>query len=188
MIKVNLLREYGAKAKKVRMPTMPASMVGIYLLVGFTVIALGVFGAWYYLDGDITRMTEERDRLTLEGQRLKKLRADIEVAKKRKTEVEHRIEVIQNLKENQTGPVLILNTIIQAIPTNPPVWLTIVEQRAERVRLTGFAQRQEIISDFMTALARSGFFKDVELNDLVEMPEAAEFKMTLTSAKRPVTD
>jgi len=49
-----------------------------------------------------------------------------------------RIRIIERLKENQTGPVLLLNHVLQSIPTDAAIWLTNLEQKGGAGRVQSF--------------------------------------------------
>jgi Tfp pilus assembly protein PilN len=98
-----------------------------------------------------------------------------------------RIEVIEKLKEFQTGPVLLLNHVIHSIPANANLWLTAMDQKGDRVQIVGFAQRSEAIPDFMSSLAASGYFESVDLELIEEQKDAAKFSLLCVSTQKKIS-
>ncbi len=183
MIKVNLLRDQTDRVRKI---TVKQTVSGVGLLLAVVaVLAAAAMGAWWYtVRRQITDLTGERDRLRIENTRLQALRKEISEYEKAKRLRESRIEVIETLKEFQTGPVRLLNHVIHSIPRDANVWLTVLDQRGERVQITGYAHHSQSIPDFMSSLAASGYFKTVDLENIEEEKEAAKFSLVCVAAER----
>jgi len=67
MIKVNLLRDQTAHLRKPTVAIKPeVSRTGliVFAIMGVTLLSLGSY--WYYLDGQIKRLTETRNTLKAE--------------------------------------------------------------------------------------------------------------------------
>jgi Tfp pilus assembly protein PilN len=183
MIKVNLLRDQTARVRKTTVKPSVSS-IGLMLAV-IAVLAAAAMGAWWYtVSRQITTLTGERDRLRIENARLQALRKEINEYEKAKRLRETRIQVIENLKEFQTGPVRLLNNVLHSIPRDSNVWLTFLDQKGERIQITGYAHHSESIPDFMSSLATSGYFKTVDLETIEEEKEAAKFSLVCVSAER----
>jgi Tfp pilus assembly protein PilN len=182
MIKVNLLRDPTARAHKTFVkPT--ASRTGVALISFIVLVAIGM-GAWYfYVNTQKKNLTEERNILRVEEAKLQELKKEIEQFKLDKQEREHKIKVIETLKENQTGPVLLLNHVLHSIPRNRLLWLTSLVQRENQVQVVGYAQQIEAIPDFMTNLKKTGFFQSVDLETIVRETDAARFSLLCMSAQ-----
>ncbi len=184
MIKVNLLRDQTARVRKTFVkPTV--SRIGLIFLAIF-LLAGGTMGGWtYYVQQKITAGTERREKLRVEEARLKTLKKEIVKFEKLKKQRQSRIDVIEKLKDDQTGPVLLLNTVIQSIPRDGVLWLTSLSQKADRIKIVGFTQHTEVIPDLMSNLAASGIFKTVDLESIESQKEASKFSLLCTSIKKP---
>ena len=91
-----------------------------------------------------------------------------------------RLEIVEKLKEAQTGPVLLLNHVIRSCRATQSLWLTLLDHKADRVQIKGHATRRESIPDFMSNLSQSGYFPTVDL-ELIEVDEnAARFSLVCT--------
>jgi Tfp pilus assembly protein PilN len=184
MIKVNLLRDQTARIRRTFTgPTI--SRTGLILFSIFLLTSAGM-GSWcYYVKQQVRTGIEKRTRLRMEEARLQTLKKEIEKFEKLKQMRQSRIDVIEKLKENQTGPVLLLNTVIQSIPQDGIMWLTSLTQKDDKIKLVGYTQNTEVIPDFMSNLAASGYFKAVDLEQIESQKEASKFSLLCTSQKKP---
>ncbi len=183
MIKVNLLRDQTIRVRKVSV-TPSVSRLGLVLLAVF-VILLGGLGAWWYtVDRDVKSLTATRDRLRIENDRLQAMKRDLDRYEKMKRLRQNRIDVIESLKESQTGPVNLLNHLIHSMPRDSSVWLTLLDQQGDRILIRGRALRNESVADVMSSLAATGFFKSVDLESLESDKDASKFSLICISSKK----
>ena len=177
MIKVNLLKDHASRTRKT-MVAPKASPLGLMFLAALALAAVGLGATWYYLRTQITDLTASRDKLRLESVRLQGLKKQADQFEKMKNERQSRIDIIEQLRANQKGPVLLLNHLIRCIPTSAPLWLTSLEQKGDQIRIMGSTTRGETIPDFMSNLSATGIFKTVDL-ELYEDKDQAAAKFTL---------
>jgi Tfp pilus assembly protein PilN len=157
-------------------------------MVALAVVAAAAVGAWSYMVNEqITKLGKDRDRLRIENTRLQALRKQVVEYEKMKQLQQSRIEVIQGLRDSQTGPVLLLNHVLQSIPRESNIWLTVLDQKGDRVQITGYAHHSEAIPDLMSNLSSSGVFRSVDLENLEQEKEAAKFSLVCVAATRKVS-
>jgi type IV pilus assembly protein PilN len=188
MIKVNLLRDQTASTRIITRTTT-ASPVGLMMLGAIVLVAAAIGTTWYFLRHEIDGLTVVRNRLNVENTRLQGLRKEIDRYEQLRRERQSRVDIIEQLKTNQTGPVRLLNQVIRSIPTSAAVWLTALEQKGDQVRITGFTVRGETIPDFMSNLSATGYFKTVDLElyedqDKGNKDNAAKFTLVCVSSQR----
>jgi Tfp pilus assembly protein PilN len=183
MIKVNLLKDQTAQVRKTFVkPTV--SRTGLIFLAIF-VLVTGATASWYfYIRHQVQVSTEKRKKLRIEDARLKSLKKEIATYEKLKQLRQSRIDVIEKLKENQTGPVLLLNNVIQSLPREGILWLTSLSQKSGRIKIVGFTEQTELIPDFMSNLTESGIFQSVDLESIESQKEASKFSLICTSIKK----
>jgi type IV pilus assembly protein PilN len=183
MIKVNLLTDHTARARRTFVKPN-VSRIGLVFLA-IAVLAVGVMGFWtFYVNRQIKTGVERRDALRLEEARLQKLQQEIAQFEKLKQARQNRINVIEQLKGNQTGPVLLLNNVIQSIPRTGNLWLTSMNQKAESIKIIGMTQQPEVIPDFMTNLMTCGMFQSVDLEMIESQKDASKFSLVCISRNR----
>jgi Tfp pilus assembly protein PilN len=186
MIKVNLIAEKTQRGRKVVMSVTPSvSRMGLIYAAVLAVTTLGIASYWYSLDRKITTLTESRDRLKAESLRLQNLKKKLTQYEKMKQQRQSRIDVIEKLKESQTGPVLLLNHVIASIPADTDMWLTSLDQKGDRVQINGYTARSTRLPDFMSNLSKAGVFRSVELEVMQEEKEAAKFVLVCLAAQKP---
>ena len=184
MIKVNLLRDQTARVRKTFAKTN-VSRTGLIFLAIFLVVA-GSMGTWtFYVNRQIASGIEKRAELRKAEERLKLLKKEIQKFEKLKQLRQSRIDVIEKLKEGQSGPVLLLNTMIQSIPRDGDLWLTSLTQQSGIVKIVGQTRIPEVIPDLMKNLTASGIFVSVDLEFIERQETTSKFSLICTSIKKP---
>jgi type IV pilus assembly protein PilN len=181
MIKVNLLKDQNARARKsFAKPTVTRS--GLAFLAIAILIAAAMGGWTLYLQQQVRTSRDRQAKLRVEEQRLQTLKKEIDKFEKLKQQRQSRIDVIEKLKAGQTGPVLLLTKVIQSMPTNGLVWLTSLTQKADSVKIVGFTQQTEVIPDFISNLMTCGMFQSVDLENLESQKDASKFSLVCISS------
>lgn len=184
MIKVNLLKDQATRVRK-NFATPSVSRVGLIFLA-IAVLVAGAMGAWtFYVNQQIKTGTERRENLRREEARLQALKQEIAQFEKLKQSRQSRIDVIEKLKANQTGPVLLLNKILQSIPRDGSLWLTSLTQKTDTIKIIGYTQHTEVIPDFMSNLMTCGIFQSVDLELIENQKDASKFSLICISGKKP---
>jgi Tfp pilus assembly protein PilN len=183
MIKVNLIVDHSSRTRKIVVaPTV--SRVGLVYAAVFALALAGIGAYWHQLDREINALTQTRDQRRIENARLQELKKKITELEKLKQLHQSRIEVIEKLKNSQSGPVLLLSDVIKSIPREGALWLTGLDQKGDHVQIAGYAQRGDVIPDFMSNLSQTGIFKSVELLVLQEEKDAAKFSLVCITAPK----
>jgi type IV pilus assembly protein PilN len=167
MIKINLVAETPAAASiQAERPqfSLGAKQGDIVLLI---VLALGliVVGTqWFLLTSKRSELREverqrrrERDELLVYIKKVEELEA-------RREALRHKINVINELKRNQRGPVRILDEVSRALPEL--VWLTSLELKGNNVQLGGSAMDENAVANYISNLDASPFFDEPVLKNL----------------------
>ncbi len=185
MIKVNLLRDQSAKKLPHKKGAFPKFSRVAFLMTATLIVILAGMGAWWYsVAREITQLQVTRDRLRIEFARLQVLKQQIAEFEKLKKLQESRIQVIEQLKDAQTGPVLLLNHVIQCIPMGSGIWLTALDQKGDRIIIVGYTRRAEYLPDFMTNLSATRFFKSVDLETIQDDKDASKFSLICVAARK----
>ncbi len=176
MIRINLLAVERKGAKKARAAIIsPAQRVtiGAGLIVLATVL---VIGWWYWslrtesasLDADIVRAEQET-------QQLRTVLAQVQKFEARKAQLQQRVTLIEQLRRGQSAPVHVLDELSKAVPDR--LWLVSMGQRGAEFTIEGRATTLTSLSDFVTNLEGSNWFKrPVEIIDsaVEQNPQAGD--------------
>ena len=190
MIKVNLIQDQTGKKKPTATSrTLPTfSRIGFLMIAAVVVLAGGLGAWWYAVTQDVRHLTAERDRLRVENTRIQVLKKQIADFEKLKKLQESRILVIEKLKEAQTGPVLLLNMVVQSIPRDSGIWLSTLEQKGDRVGIVGHTRQPEFIPDFMTNLSGTRYFKSVDLELIQDDASGSRFSLLCMTSRTTARD
>jgi type IV pilus assembly protein PilN len=158
MIRVNLLGVERAKVKK-----KVAFQVGQKLTLGCSLILIvtGLFLGWRYLSlgHQSTTIDAEISKAESERARLHSIITQVQQFEQRKTQLQQRVALIEQLRKEQTGPVHMLDQISRALPQM--LWLTDLRQTggANDVIIEGRCLNETLVSDFVANLEGTGYFK-----------------------------
>jgi len=163
MIKINLLVE--ARAEKVaRAPLVAfgAASINNFILLGLIIVGLAYVGIRYWkLNSKLSSIQAEIVTNQREVDRLKPIIAEVESFKKKNAELKHKIEVIEQLKQNQYGPVRIMDEVSKALPDL--LWLTNMSLTGNVVSMQGQALNENAIANFISNISSSPFFAEPSL-------------------------
>ena len=181
MIRINLLGRGKVKAVKARkIRTASNQALQIIMAVSVVVISVGVVYFWQRAlvsqDAEVSRqiVLAKREKVRQEG-----LLKENEAFEKRRKLLETRINVIESLKKNQSGPVRVLDVLSTCVQQSEGVWLRDLTQKDNQITINGTAMGSpDNIADFMTNLIRVGNFRNVNLVNLQEDNNRYTFSIT----------
>ncbi len=168
MIRINLLpvREERRRADLQQFAVM---LVGVLLLA----VALVSFFHWSLMgrisdtQAEIAQTQQQIDQF---GPQL----AKVKQYRDAKAQIERKLEVIERLDEERSGPVHVLDQLATHAPDR--LWITRIEAKNMRIRIHGMSLDNELVALFLTALNDSAYFKEVELLE-TEAREQGGFKL-----------
>ncbi|MDE0886539.1 MAG: PilN domain-containing protein [Myxococcota bacterium] len=155
MLEINLLAHREAK----RLADVRESIV--ILLLGLVAVGLGII----FVDGRIEsqiavgQATVRQLEAEIEGYRSQE--EQVAAFKKRKAELENKLEVIRGLERARTGPVMMLDQLADETPER--LWFTTLSTEDGRILLKGASLDNVVVADFLRALNRSKYFSNVDL-------------------------
>ncbi len=190
MIRINLAVER-QRPKVKRRVAVPGAFLFIVVLLA-AVIGLGVLaGFWYAYDKQEEDLQTQKTALEAKRAQLAKMEQEIKNFEAKKAELDGRINVINTLKANQTGPVHMLDALGDTVSATETVWLTSMTDKGGEVEMKGMAGSVEAVASLITNLGKSPYFKNVEIKEAVqktsrEGPSNFEFTLSVTFALPPV--
>jgi type IV pilus assembly protein PilN len=157
MIRINLLAVERERGKKKIISIQSGHKMT--LACGLILVStIGLIG-WRYMaldhqskqvDADIAAAQQETVRLHSIIQRVQQF-------EQQKAALQQRVVLIEQLRKSQTGPVHMLDEISRALPQM--LWLTELKQTGTEVLIDGKCLTLTGLSDFVSNLEGSGFFK-----------------------------
>lgn len=164
MIRVNLL---GLPKPKKRAPVVTlqggrslALLVVILVLVA--VIQVFRYGRLQQQEKTLTKLVRDRqtEKIRLEG-----VRSEYEKLLKQKELLAKRTDIIEGLKEKQSGPSRLLDALATVVSDTDAVWLTNYELSGQKVTIDGFAFSAKAVADFLTLLKSIRAFSAIDLKE-----------------------
>jgi Tfp pilus assembly protein PilN len=189
MIRINLLG--GDKKRKGghKMPAIFAAGAGrpVLLYVGIVAIGLLANGGYFWkLGHDKARIERDTAQAENENRRLSQVKQRYLEAEKQKTEYKRRVDLIEQLRTNQTGPVNLLTMIGDTVNQTDAVWLSAMKEDETSVHIEGMALSPTAVANLMKNLEKTGYFKAVEIKETFQDDKVTNiqaFQFTLNCEK-----
>ena len=156
MIRINLFPFRAARIKEnIR------RQVTIYLLSTiFLILAMSYFTLDFGKKVRVLRGEQDAKQRKLAS--FKTTTAKMRKLKSKITDVELKLDTIQELEKGKTGPVKLLDDIATSVPREK-LWLVSLKEGKGTLMLTGTAMDNETVADFMNRLESTESMKSVEL-------------------------
>lgn len=180
MIKINLISEAptAAVTKRKRPEFSLGAKQGDIILVTMLAIALAVSGTWWYLLTSKRADLQETERQrTVERDELKPYIDKVEELEAKRTLLKRKVDVINDLKNKQHGPVRIMDEVSRALPDL--VWLEKLALSGNAITLTGQAMDENAVANYYSNLDASPFFEEPVVKNLARRGE--DFSFTLSA-------
>jgi Tfp pilus assembly protein PilN len=171
LIKINLVREGRAVRGTGVAPSVAAAAAGAPTNVNNVLVAggliLGVLigaGWWFWEKRTLSDKQETVAVKTTEAQRLEAIIKEVEEYQKRKDNLQKRIDLINNLKQGQKGPVRIMDQISKDLPDL--VWLDHLTMSGGTVTIDGRGLNPNAIANFVENIKSDPFFEEPDLSSV----------------------
>jgi type IV pilus assembly protein PilN len=155
MIRINLLPVRAAKKKETAKQQLYILLVSVLgLLLIFVVLYVTI----------LAKISSTKDQLSRADSELQQLKAkigQIDSIKKLKDDVQKKLDVLNKLRKDKTGPAQRLAALSDAVPDK--LWLSGYSENGDNVKLSGAAFSEELIATFMRNLESSPHYTGVEL-------------------------
>lgn len=198
MIKINLVREgravRGTGAAPVAAavaaagPGAPTNVNNIIVAVFFFLGLLAAGGYWYWYKRELRQREEIVEQKTQEAQKLEAIIKEVEAYQRRKDSLQQRIDLINQLKQNQKGPVRIMDQVSRDLPDL--VWLDAMDIGGGRIALTGRGLNPNAIALFIENIKRDPYFEEPSVGTVAQIsaaPLVYSFDMNFAFTYAPKT-
>jgi type IV pilus assembly protein PilN len=192
MIRINLLGVPKSKGK--RSPSLASVMPGagvsvvMKVLLVFALAAAMNFGYWYHLNAEKARLATELAQAERKNRELSEVKAKYLEREKQMQQYKRRVDVIDELRSQQFGPVKLMATLGGTVDNTEAVWLSVVSDQGGSIDIQGRALSETAVANLITNLQKTGFFKSVEMkesyqDDQVKNMQAFIFTITCQKQK-----
>ncbi len=194
MIKINLLEINKGKGKRgggggPSMPTMEMGDMGspkLKVLVVVVLAGLINLGYWYRLDRQGKSISSRMAVAEQKNRELADVKARFMERQNQANAYKRRVDVIDGLRANQTGPVNLLAMLGETVNNTEAVWLSKMDDTGASVNLEGTALSTDAVANLIANLQKTGYFKNVEIKETYQDEQVKDmqaFQFTLTCDK-----
>ena len=199
MIKINLVREgravRGAGAAPVAITAgVPAVSVGgtniNNVLIGVLAVlgVLAALGYWFWNKRVLSQRQETVAQRSAEAAKLEAIIKEVDEYQKRKDNLQQRIDLINQLKQNQKGPVRIMDQVSRDLPDL--VWLDTMDVSGGRISLAGRGLNPNAIALFIENIKNDPYFEEPQVGAMTQIstvPLVYSFDMNFAFTYAPKT-
>jgi type IV pilus assembly protein PilN len=192
MIRINLLGT--PKAKNKRSAAAASAMMDVgdvgspkaKILVVLAIFALGNFGYWYRLDKQAQDIAGKMKVAEQKNRELADVKARYLERQRQAESYKRRVDVIDQLRAAQGGPVDLLNTIGKTVNDTEAVWLQSMKDQGANIDIEGTALSTDAVATLITNLQKTKYFRNIEIKETFQdegIKDMQAFQFTLTCEK-----
>jgi type IV pilus assembly protein PilN len=176
LIKINLAREgravRGAGAAPATAAGVPAvtggtNLTNVLVAVMAVLGILAAAGYWWWENRELSNRQEVVVQREAEAKKLESIIAEVEDYQRRKDSLQNRIDLINQLKQNQKGPVRIMDQISRDLPDL--VWLDDMTISGGRVAVTGRGLNPNAIALFIENVKNDPYFEEPTVGSVTQV-------------------
>ncbi len=178
MIKINLLSE-GRTAARAPAAAVTTGRTNNLVFVGCLALAVLYFlGMWWHVASVKSDWDEKNRRAQAEVDRLKSIIDEVNGYEKKKASLEAKINLINDLKRNQHGPVRLMDEVSKALPDL--VWLNSMNLVGKTIQINGKAMTPNAVANFIENLKKSPYFAEPRFQSLNQEGAIYNFGLAVT--------
>jgi Tfp pilus assembly protein PilN len=195
MIRINLLETAKGKSKRAggsSGPVMPSMEMGdmgspkLKVLIILVLAGLVNYGYWHRLDRQAKTIESQMQAADQKNRELSDVKARFLERQRQADAYKRRVDVIDQLRTAQTGPVNLLAMLGETVNGTEAVWLRKMDDTGPTVTLDGTALSSDAVANLIGNLQKTGFFKAVEIKETYQdeqIKDMQAFQFTLTCEK-----
>ncbi|MGZ8849915.1 MAG: PilN domain-containing protein [Thermoanaerobaculia bacterium] len=198
MIKINLVREgravrgagaAPAAATSVSVPGGGTTNINNVLALGLAVVGILIAAGYWFIENRKLADRQETVKVrTAEAAKLESVIREVEAYQKQKDSLQKRIDLINQLKQNQKGPVRIMDRISQDLPDL--VWLDRMNVSGGKITLNGRGLNPNAIANFVENIKNDNYFEEPQVGSVTQAsvkPLVYSFDMDFQFSYQPKT-
>jgi type IV pilus assembly protein PilN len=192
MIRINLLEAPKPKNKRsaaAALPSIEVGNVGSPLVKAAAVLGLAAVlnvGYWYRLDAQKKTIEQQMDAAEKHNRELADVKARYLARQKEAENYKRRVDVIDQLRKNQAGPVTLMAMVGETVNNTEAVWLDNLKDEGATVDIQGMALSTDAVANLISNLQKTGFFRNIEIKESAQdeqIKDMQAFQFTLTCEK-----
>ena len=192
MIRINLLGAQKGKNKRSAASAAAVMEVGdvgspkMKILVVLALAGLVNLGYWYQLDKQHRDIAAKMEVAVRKNAELADVKARYLERQREAENYKRRVDVIDQLRAAQSGPVKLMDTIGQTVNGTEAVWLNSMKDTGAGVDIEGMALSTDAVASLIANLQKTGYFKNIEIKETYQddtYKEVQAFQFTLTCEK-----
>ncbi|HEX9160480.1 MAG TPA: PilN domain-containing protein [Thermoanaerobaculia bacterium] len=156
-------------------------------LIGLSIVVAAAY--WFINNRTLARRQGEVATRKAEAEKLESIIKEVEDFQKRKDSLQNRIDLINQLKQSQKGPVRIMDQISRDLPDL--VWLDRMSIAGGRITLAGRGLNPNAIANFVENIKNDPYFEEPEFGNVTETapttPVVYSFDMAFNFSYAPKT-
>jgi Tfp pilus assembly protein PilN len=141
---------------------------------------------WYRINKEKQSIAVKMQDAQAENQRLAEVKQKYLERQRQADNYKRRVDVIDQLRASQSGPVNLLNTIGDTVNSTEAVWLSTMKDTGNSVDIQGMALSTDAVADLIQNLQKTGYFRNIEIKETYQdetYKEMQAFQFTLTCEK-----
>jgi type IV pilus assembly protein PilN len=192
MIRINLLEAPKPKNKRSAMPSMPTMEVGdvgsprLKVLIAFGLAAAFNLYTWYHLDAEKKAIAQNMATAEQQNRQLSDVKVRYMARQREAENYKRRVDVIDQLRNNQAGPVNLMAMVGETVNNTEAVWLNNLKDQGTSVDIEGMALSTDAVANLISNLQKTGYFRNVEIKESVQdetIKDMQAFQFTLSCEK-----
>jgi type IV pilus assembly protein PilN len=178
LIKINLVREGRAVRGTAAAPQPAITSVAtgggggvqtnnIIILACLVLGILAGLGYWFWHKRELKGREVLVAERSAEAQKLESIIKEVEQYQRRKDNLQQRIDLINQLKQNQKGPVRIMDQVSRDLPDL--VWLDSMDINSGRIQLSGRGLNPNAIALFIENVKNDPYFEEPQVGAVTQI-------------------
>jgi type IV pilus assembly protein PilN len=178
LIKINLLSE-GRTTARAPVAAVATGKINNAVFLGCIALAVLYFlGMWWHVASVKRDWDDKNRRAQAEVDRLKSIIDEVNGYEKKKASLEAKINLINDLKRNQHGPVRLMDEVSKALPDL--VWLNSMNLIGNAIQINGKAMTPNAVANFIENLKKSPYFAEPRFQSLNQEGAIYNFGLAVT--------
>jgi type IV pilus assembly protein PilN len=143
-------------------------------------------GYWYRLDAQKRSIEQQMAQAEQRNRELADVKARYLARQKEAENYKRRVDVIDQLRKNQAGPVSLMAMVGETVNSTEAVWLDNLKDQGTSVDIEGMALSTDAVANLISNLQKTGYFKNIEIKESMQdesIKDMQAFQFTLTCEK-----